>query len=43
MELNNDIIKQRLIEKFGEQLTQWEETYGIVPCHTTAVPHKTVN
>lgn len=35
MELNNDIIKQRLIEKFGEQLTQWEETYGMLSFVTT--------
>lgn len=35
MELNNEIIKQRLIEKFGEQLTRWEETYGMLSFVTT--------
>jgi NADH-quinone oxidoreductase subunit C len=28
--LTNDIIKQRLTEKFGEQLTGWEEPYGLL-------------
>ncbi len=26
----NDIIKQRLTDKFGEQLTEWEEPYGLL-------------
>jgi NADH-quinone oxidoreductase subunit C len=30
MALTNDIIKQRLIEKFGDQLTGWEEPYGML-------------
>jgi len=30
MSLTNDIIKQRLIEKFGEQLTNFEEPYGML-------------
>ena len=30
MALNNEIIKQRLTEKFGEQLTGWEEPYGLL-------------
>jgi NADH-quinone oxidoreductase subunit C len=30
MELNNDIIRQKLTEKFGEQLSEWEETYGML-------------
>jgi NADH-quinone oxidoreductase subunit C len=30
MALTNDIIKQRLIEKFGDQLSEWEEPYGML-------------
>ena len=30
MSLTNDIIKQRLTEKFGEQLTNFEEPYGML-------------
>lgn len=30
MELNNEIIRQKLTEKFGDQLGEWEETYGIL-------------
>jgi len=30
MSLTNDIIKQRLIEKFGEQLTNFEEPYSML-------------
>jgi NADH-quinone oxidoreductase subunit C len=30
MVLTNDTIKQRLIEKFGEQLTNFEEPYGML-------------
>jgi NADH-quinone oxidoreductase subunit C len=30
MSLTNDIIKNRLIEKFGDQLTGWEEPYGLL-------------
>lgn len=26
----NEIIKQRLTDKFGEQLTEWEEPYGLL-------------
>lgn len=28
--LSNDTIKERLVEKFGEQLTNWEEPYGML-------------
>lgn len=35
MELNNDYIKQRLIEKFGEQVSGFEEPYG---CFTFESP-----
>jgi NADH-quinone oxidoreductase subunit C len=28
--MNNEIIKQRLTEKFGEQLTEWEESFGLL-------------
>jgi NADH-quinone oxidoreductase subunit C len=30
MSLTNETIKQRLVEKFGEQLTDWEEPYGLL-------------
>jgi len=30
MSLTNEIIRQRLTEKFGEQLTEWEEPYGML-------------
>ena len=30
MSLTNDIIKNRLIEKFGDALTGWEEPYGLL-------------
>jgi NADH-quinone oxidoreductase subunit C len=30
MALTNDLIKQRLIEKFGEEVTQFEEPYGML-------------
>jgi NADH-quinone oxidoreductase subunit C len=30
MALTNEIIKTRLVEKFGEQLTEWEEQYGFL-------------
>ena len=29
MGLTNEIIKQRLTDKFGEQLTEWEVPYGL--------------
>jgi NADH-quinone oxidoreductase subunit C len=28
--MTNEIIKQRLTDKFGEQLTEWEEPYGLL-------------
>jgi NADH-quinone oxidoreductase subunit C len=28
--MTNEIIKQRLTEKFGEQLTEWVEPYGLL-------------
>ncbi len=30
MALTNEIVKQRLIDKFGEQLTEWGEPYGML-------------
>lgn len=30
MSLSNDIIKQRLSEKFGDILTDWQEPYGML-------------
>ena len=30
MALTNELIQQRLTEKFGEQLTDWEEPYGML-------------
>lgn len=30
MALTNEIVKQKLIDKFGEQLTEWSEPYGLL-------------
>jgi len=30
MALSNEIIRQKLIEKFGDQITDWEEPYGML-------------
>jgi len=30
MPLNNETIKQKLAEKFGDQLTEWHEPYGML-------------
>jgi NADH-quinone oxidoreductase subunit C len=30
MSLTNDIIKQKLVERFGESLTEWAEPYGML-------------
>jgi NADH-quinone oxidoreductase subunit C len=30
MSLTNEVIQQRLTEKFGEQLTEWELPYGLL-------------
>ena len=30
MSLTNEIIKQRLIEKFGEQVSAFDEPYGML-------------
>ena len=30
MSLTNELIKQRLQEKFGEELTEWDEPYGML-------------
>ena len=30
MALDNEFIKQRLVEKFGEQVTNFEEPYGML-------------
>ena len=30
MALTNEIIRQKLIEKFGEELSSWEEPYGML-------------
>lgn len=30
MAVTNEIVKQRLTEKFGDQLTGWEESYGML-------------
>jgi NADH-quinone oxidoreductase subunit C len=30
MALTNEIVKQKLTEKFGEQLTDWQEPYGML-------------
>jgi len=36
MSLTNEIIQEKLIEKFGEQLTEWETPYGLLTfrCHS---------
>ena len=28
--MTNEIIKQKLTDKFGDQLTGWEESYGML-------------
>lgn len=30
MVLTNEIVKQKLTEKFGEELTEWEEQFGLL-------------
>lgn len=30
MDLNNEIIRKKLTEKFGDELTGWEEPYGML-------------
>ena len=30
MPLTNELIQQKLIEKFGDQLTEWQEPYGML-------------
>ncbi|MGN6400340.1 MAG: NADH-quinone oxidoreductase subunit C [Flavisolibacter sp.] len=30
MALTNEIVRKKLIEKFGEELTSWEEPYGML-------------
>ena len=30
MELTNEIIKQQLTDKFGDQLFDWQEPYGML-------------
>ncbi len=30
MALTNDIIKQKLSDKFGEQITEWDEQFGLL-------------
>jgi NADH-quinone oxidoreductase subunit C len=32
MVLTNEIVKNRLQEKFGEELTEWEEQFGLLTC-----------
>ena len=39
MALTNEIIQQKLIEKFGDQLTYWEQPYGML----TFVAEKNIN
>lgn len=34
MALTNDIIRERLIEKFGDQIGKWEEPYGMLTFST---------
>jgi NADH-quinone oxidoreductase subunit C len=39
MALTNEIIREKLIEKFGDQLTNWAEPYGML----TFTSHKDLN
>jgi len=32
MVLTNEIVRNRLQEKFGEELTEWEEQFGLLTC-----------
>jgi len=36
MALTNELIKQRLTEKFGEQIAEWEEPYGMLTFRAVA-------
>lgn len=36
MALTNEIVREKLIEKFGEQITRWEEPYGMLTFVTPA-------
>jgi len=36
MAITNELIKQRLTEKFGEQITEWEEPYGMLTFRAAA-------
>ena len=36
MALTNEIVKNRLTEKFGDQLTGWEEPSGMLTCNMPA-------
>lgn len=42
MALTNEIIKNRLQEQYGEQLTAWEEQYGLLTCTMPAAINKDV-
>ncbi len=35
MGLTNELIKERLTEKFGDQLTSWQEPYGLLTFSTS--------
>lgn len=39
MALTNEIIRQRITEKFGDQITEWDEPYGML----TFTAPKTIN
>ena len=39
MALTNEIIQQKLTDKFGEQVTYWEQPYGML----TFVAEKDIN
>ena len=36
MALTNEIVREKLIEKFGDQITRWEEPYGMLTFVTSA-------
>lgn len=42
MVLTNEIVKERLTERFGEQLTNWEEQFGLLTCTIPAAINREV-
>ncbi len=42
MGLTNEILQQRLTDKFGEHLTEWEQTYGMLTFRAPAAMNMSV-